>query len=68
MSPTSRFPAHIGQIGEGEFGRQWNPGKALADGTIVGYGNDEDLVHQAYGETHTTGGRQCRWPGLIILE
>jgi hypothetical protein len=42
----------LGRYGEGEFGRQWNPGKALADGTIVGYGNDEDLVHQAYGETH----------------
>ena len=26
--------------------------KALADGTIVGYGNDEALVHQSDGETH----------------
>ena len=26
--------------------------KAMADGTIVGYGDDENLVHQPDGETH----------------
>ena len=34
--------------------------KALADGTLVGYGDDELVVHSADGERTTTGGRRCR--------
>jgi hypothetical protein len=39
--------------------------KALADGTIVGYGNDEDLVHQADGETHDNWWSAMSMAGLI---
>jgi hypothetical protein len=37
--------------------------KALADGTIVGYGNDENLVRSVTTSLTTIGGRQCQWPG-----
>jgi hypothetical protein len=39
--------------------------KALADGTIVGYGNDENLVHQADGETHDNWWASMSMAGLI---
>ena len=39
--------------------------KALADGTILGYGNDEDLVHQVDGETHDNWWSAMSMAGLI---
>jgi hypothetical protein len=39
--------------------------KALADGTIVGYGNDENLVHQPDGETHDDWWSSMSMAGLI---
>jgi hypothetical protein len=39
--------------------------KAVADGTLVGYGNDENLVHQADGETHDSWWAAMSMAGLI---
>jgi hypothetical protein len=39
--------------------------KALADGTIIGYGNDENLVHQADGFTHDNWWAAMSMAGLI---
>jgi hypothetical protein len=39
--------------------------KALADGTIVGYGNDENLVHHPDGETHDNWWSAMSMAGLI---
>jgi len=39
--------------------------KALADGTIVGYGNDETLVHQPDAETHDDWWSAMSMAGLI---
>jgi hypothetical protein len=39
--------------------------KALADGTIVGYGNDETLVHSADGETHDDWWSSMSMAGLL---
>ena len=39
--------------------------KALADGTIIGYGNDETLVHQPDGETHDNWWSATSMAGLI---
>jgi len=39
--------------------------KALADGTIVGYGDDENLVHQPDGETHDNWWSAMSMAGLI---
>jgi hypothetical protein len=39
--------------------------KALADGTIVGYGDDENLVHEADGETHDNWWSAMSMGGLI---
>jgi hypothetical protein len=39
--------------------------KAMADGTLVGYGNDENLVHQADGETHDNWWAATSMAGLI---
>jgi len=39
--------------------------KALADGTIVGYGNDETLVHQTDGITHDDWWSSMSLAGLI---
>ncbi|HMG86897.1 MAG TPA: hypothetical protein VK574_14290 [Terracidiphilus sp.] len=39
--------------------------KAMADGTLVGYGNDENLVHEADGETHDNWWASMSMAGLI---
>jgi hypothetical protein len=39
--------------------------KALADGTIVAYGNDETLVHQANGITHDNWWSAMSYAGLM---
>lgn len=39
--------------------------KALADGTIIGYGNDEILVHQLDAETHDNWWSSMSMAGLI---
>ena len=36
--------------------------KAIASGTIVGYGNDVNLVHQPDGSTHDDWWWRCPWP------
>ena len=43
--------------------------KALANGTLVGYGNDEALVHQADGETHDDWWSATSMAGVLnVLE
>ena len=43
--------------------------KALAGGTIVGYGNDETLIHQADGETHDSWWSAMSMAGVLnVLE
>jgi hypothetical protein len=43
--------------------------KAMADGTIVGYGNDVNLVHQSDGETHDDWWSAMSMAGLLnVLE
>ena len=43
--------------------------KALADGTIVGYGNDMNLVHEADGETHDDWWSATSMAGVLhVLE
>lgn len=45
------------------------PDKALADGTLVGYGNDENLVHQPDGDTHDNWWSAMSMAGLMkVLE
>jgi hypothetical protein len=39
--------------------------KALADGTIVGYGDDENLVHQPDGETHDNWWSAMSMAGIV---
>ena len=39
--------------------------KAMADGTIIGYGNDENLVHQPDGETHDNWWSAMSMAGII---
>jgi len=39
--------------------------KALADGTLVGYGDDENLVHQADGSTHDNWWAAMSMAGLM---
>jgi hypothetical protein len=39
--------------------------KALADGTIVGYGNDENLIHQPEAETHDDWWSATSLAGLL---
>jgi hypothetical protein len=39
--------------------------KAIDDGTLVGYGDDEDLVHSADGETHDDWWSSMSMAGLI---
>lgn len=39
--------------------------KALADGTIIGYGDDETLVHSADGETHDDWWSSMSMAGLL---
>jgi len=39
--------------------------KAMADGTLVGYGSDENLVHAADGETHDSWWAAMSMAGLI---
>lgn len=41
--------------------------KALANGTIVGYGNDENLVHQPDAETHDNWWSAMSMAGLIDM-
>lgn len=36
--------------------------KALAGGTIVGFGSDVNLIHRPDGELTTSGGQQRQWP------
>ncbi len=40
--------------------------KAVADGTIVGYGSDVTRVHQGGGSRTTIGRRPCRWPACSM--
>jgi hypothetical protein len=41
--------------------------KAVADGTIVGYGDDKNLIHQVDGQTHDTWFSAMSMAGLLNL-
>jgi len=64
----------IPRVQWGEMDKSYAPNqkildKALAAGTIVGYGNDEVLVHGADGETHDNWWSAMSMAGLInVLE
>lgn len=57
--------AHWGEMAQANAADKPILDKALADGTIVGYGNDEDLVHQADGSTHDDWWSATSMAGLI---
>jgi hypothetical protein len=57
--------AHWGEMAQANAADKPILDKALADGTIVGYGNDEDLVHVADGSTHDDWWSAMSMAGLI---
>ena len=57
--------AHWGEMAGANAADKAILDKALADGTIVGYGNDESLVHQPDGETHDDWWSSMSMAGLI---
>lgn len=57
--------AHWSEMAQAEAANKALLVKALADGTIVGYGNDEVLVHQIGGETHDDWWSATSMAGLI---
>ncbi len=57
--------AHWAEMGSDISANKAILDKALADGTIVGYGNDENLVHQPDGETHDNWWSAMSMAGLI---
>lgn len=57
--------AHWGEMAQANAADKSILDKALADGTIVGYGNDEDLVHVADGSTHDNWWSATSMAGLI---
>lgn len=57
--------AHWGDMAKSEDADRPILEKALADGTIVGYGNDENLVHRADGYTHDSWWSSMSMAGLL---
>ena len=57
--------AHWADMAKGNSANKAILDKALADGTIVGYGNDENLVHQPDGETHDSWWSAMSMAGLV---
>jgi hypothetical protein len=57
--------AHWADMAKGTEANYTILSKALSDGTIVGYGNDEVLVHDAEGETHDNWWSAMSMAGLI---
>lgn len=57
--------AHWADMGKANSANSAILEKALADGTIVGYGNDENLVHQPDGETHDNWWSAMSMAGII---
>jgi hypothetical protein len=57
--------AHWAEMEDGYVATSKVMDKALSDGTIVGYGNDENLVHQADGETHDDWWSAMSMAGLV---
>jgi len=57
--------AHWGEMSQDSAANKAILDKALADGTIVGYGNDETLVHQIDGATHDNWWSSMSMAGLI---
>lgn len=57
--------AHWAEMAKGDPANKAILDKALADGTIVGYGNDENLVHQPDNETHDDWWSAMSMAGLI---
>ncbi|PYV58683.1 MAG: hypothetical protein DMG90_15460 [Acidobacteria bacterium] len=61
--------AQWGEIAKSNAGSEKIVSKALADGILVGYGNDEVLVHQENGATHDNFWSSMSQAGLIkVLE
>jgi hypothetical protein len=57
--------AHWAEMAKGNAADKPIMDKALADGTIVGYGDDENLVHQSDGETHDDWWSSMSMAGLM---
>jgi hypothetical protein len=65
------FPrAHWGDVDkDNATGNQKILAPALADGTLVGYGDEENLLHSAEGFTHDNWWQANSWAGLMkVLE
>jgi hypothetical protein len=65
------FPrAHWGDVDkDNATGNQKILAPALADGTLVGYGDDENLLHSAEGFTHDNWWQANSWAGVMkVLE
>ena len=61
------FPrAHWGDVDkDNAAGNQKILAPALADGTLVGYGDDENLLHFAEGFTHNNWWQANSWAGVM---
>jgi hypothetical protein len=57
--------AHWADMGKANSANSEILEKALGDGTIAGYGNDENLVHQPDGETHDNWWSAMSMAGII---
>lgn len=57
--------AHWGEMSQANAADKKILDKALADGTIVGYGNDEAVVHQPDGATHDDWWSSTSMAGLM---
>ena len=57
--------AHWGEMSQANAADKKILDKALADGTIVGYGNDETVVHQPDGATHDDWWSSTSMAGLM---
>ncbi len=57
--------AHWGEVEKATEANRSILEKALGDGTLVGYGNDENLVHQADGITHDNWWSSMSMAGLV---
>ena len=61
--------AQWAEMDKGNTTNQKTLEKALASGTIVGYGNDETLIHEADGETHDSWWSAMSMAGVLnVLE
>ena len=59
--------SHWSEVAQGTAGYKTVADKALSDGTIVGYGFDEEVVHTADGDTHDDWWSSMSIAGLLKM-